>query len=467
MNFNSSPFLVLVLVTFFVYYSPWRNGSLQIAVLLISSLVFYCWTQPYFVILLLFSAAVTSLASYWISHETNPWRQRIIAIVGVASMLLVLGFFKYDRLLYESAFRDLNQVSSTAQWLLTLPLPIGISFYTFHGISLVVDTFSGNANVRKMSSFRSHLTRTMLYLTFFPQLIAGPIMKARDFLPQIEHKEFRKINWEMATRALIMGYFLKSVVADNLAALTSLMSGDHSFTPSITLVMLIFAYSCQIFADFAGYSLIAIGLARLFGYELIVNFNFPYIAQSFSEFWRRWHISLSTWLRDYLFIPLGGSRGGRLRTSINIMIVMALGGLWHGAAWSYAIWGTVHGLALVLERPFLKMRFYTANTMALRIARTLIVLTFVSFCWLLFRLPDFSQVQEYIAALVANRHIFAGIQGLIALVIYTLPVILYHFWHLAGPVGIRQNAIYWRYAALLASIALNSGVPGAFIYFQF
>jgi alginate O-acetyltransferase complex protein AlgI len=468
MNFNSLPFVVLAIATFLAYYAPIRAGGWQVAVLVVASLVFYGWAQPYLLLLLLFSAAVTSLASFAIARAEDGVRRRLIAIAGTAAMLLVLAFFKYDRLIAETVFGNLDPAPGLAGRLLMLPLPIGISFYTFHGISLVVDTFTGQANLQRAVPARVHAARTLLYLTFFPQLIAGPIMKARDFLPQIGRKEFGAIDWTAATRALIVGYFLKMVVADNLAGLTGLTTGSVNTLAagSITLLTLVFAYSCQIFADFAGYSLIAIGLARLFGYALMTNFNFPYLAQSFSEFWHRWHISLSTWLRDYLYIPLGGSRCGWLRRSLNIMIVMFLGGLWHGAAWNYAIWGSLHGLALAIERPFLRARFYTNAAAPLRVLRTAMVVLFVSFAWLLFRLPDFSQVIAFMTALFANRHVFNGGETVIALIVYSLPVAIYHLVQLVRqPAG--QPARSWVYATLAAAICLNSGVPGAFIYFQF
>ena len=382
-------------------------------------------------------------------------------------MLLILGFFKYDRLIYQTLVGDLANPSGE-RWLLTLPLPIGISFYTFHGISLVVDPFTGNTDIKAIPSRRAHLARTFLYMTFFPQLIAGPIMKARDFFPQIERKTFADADWEGASRSLITGYFLKMVVADNLAVQTAAMTGESvSFMPSLTLLCLIFAYSCQIFADFAGYSLIAIGLGRLLGYRLMRNFNFPYIAQSFSEFWHRWNISLSTWLRDYLFIPLGGSRRGTARTYLNIMVVMLLGGLWHGAAWSYAIWGAVHGAALVIERPFLETRFYRSTRLALRLVRTLIVVVVVSFAWLLFRLSVFGEVQAYLAAMISNWRNLAGAGGSLVLAAYSFPVVVYHLASLGLPASIGPTARIRAYSAMSAMIIINSGVPSAFIYFQF
>jgi alginate O-acetyltransferase complex protein AlgI len=466
MNFNSLPFVGLNIVTFFAYYAPIRLPHWQVVVLVTASLVFYGWEQPYLLALLLFSAAVTSLTSLAIIRAGSPVMRRMLGVAGVGTMLLVLAFFKYDALIAMTLHGDLDAASGPAHWLLMLPLPIGISFYTFHGISLVVDSFTGAARLTRAEPMRAHAARTLLYLTFFPQLIAGPIMKARDFLPQIGRKKLATIDWDAATRALLVGYFLKMAVADNLAVLTALMTGDVSAISSITLVTLVFAYSCQIFADFAGYSLIAIGLGRLFGYELMSNFNFPYLAQSFADFWHRWNISLSTWLRDYLYIPLGGSRCGSLRQTLNIMIVMFLGGLWHGAAWSYAVWGSVHGLALAIERPFLRSRFYTADALALRLLRTIIVVVFVSLAWLLFRLPNFSQVLDYGAALVANRRIFNGGETFIALIVYSIPVVIYHAVALV-PDRRTGRAPVLAYAALAGAICLNSGVPGAFIYFRF
>jgi alginate O-acetyltransferase complex protein AlgI len=467
MNFNSLPFVVLTIGTLVAYYAPIKAAHWQIGVLLLASLVFYGWTQPWLLSLLMFCAAVTSLASFAVAREERAGRRRLIAAAAIGAMLLVLGVFKYDRLIAETVF-GARAAGDPAHWLLMIPLPIGISFYTFHGISLVADTFSGRPELRRIGSLREHAAGTLLYLVFFPQLIAGPIMKARDFLPQIARKRFSDIDWNAATRALIVGYFLKMVVADNLATLTGAMIGDVSATASITLLTLVVAYSCQIFADFAGYSLIAIGIARLFGYALMTNFNFPYLAQSFAEFWHRWHISLSTWLRDYLYIPLGGNRHGPMRRSLNIMIVMLLGGLWHGAEWSYAVWGAVHGLALVVERPFLRMRYHLSQAPAMRVARTAVIFAGVSAAWLLFRLPNFQSVVAYVAAIGRNWRIFPGVETMIAIMVYSLPVAIYHLIQLApAPAETAEPRRTWTYATLAAAICLNSGVPGAFIYFQF
>ena len=241
-----------------------------------------------------------------------------------------------------------------------------------------------------------HFRNTALFKSFFPYLVAGPIVKAHEFYPQIEAKNLQDIAWETAFRCLVVGYFLKMVVADNLKDATFWIEYPHFLRhSSVGLLALLFGFSMQIFADFAGYSLIAIGLGHLFGYNLPTNFNFPYLSRSFSEFWKRWHISLSTWLRDYLYFPLGGNRKGKIRTYLNLFIVMFLGGLWHGASWKYAVWGSFHGLALAVERLF-RNKINLPRHWVLDSLRVLVVFSFVTFAWLLFRLPTLKQVYDYL-----------------------------------------------------------------------
>ena len=360
-----------------------------------------------------------------------------------------------------------------------IPLPIGISFFTFQGISLVVEVFREehspqNRKSRSLArvvphSFLEHLRNTALFKSFFPYLIAGPIVKAHEFYPQIRTKKFREIDWNAIFRALTVGYFLKLVVADNIKDATFWL--EHPFflnDSTFTLLALLFGYSMQIFADFAGYSLIAIGLGHLFGYKLPTNFNFPYLARSFSDFWKRWHISLSTWLREYLYIPLGGNRRGPIRTYFNLLVVMFLGGLWHGAAWSYAIWGTFHGLALATER-LLKNRIRLPRNRLVETLRILVVFSFVTLAWLLFKLPRFEHVISYVRALTTN-HFFPTRYLIVACIAtYAAPVVGYYVWHLLRQYRPAQSQRYefLVFGALLAGIALNSGSPQKFIYFQF
>ena len=404
----------------------------------------------------------------------------------MALNLGALAFFKYDRLVaslfLDAGTRQIGWVDA----LLAIPLPIGISFYTFHGISLVVDAYRSGipkaAGDSTAWSFAEHLRRTLLYLVFFPQLIAGPISKASYFFPQIGPKRLSDIDCTLALRALIYGYFLKSVVANNLQSLTGYMlypvfleysSGD--------LAAMLLGYSGQIFADFAGYSLLAIGFGALFGYRLPDNFNMPYIAQSFSEFWTRWHISLSSFLREYLYFPLGGNRKGPLRTYVNLMTVMILGGLWHGAAVSYAVWGGAHGLALVIERAFRNSAFYRSTNLLAAAARMLLVFAVVTLAWLLFKLPNFSQAMAYMEALFANAHRNPIPLMQESIWLYVAPVAAMHLWYLAvrrlealqTPIAQRlrraESSILQPAAlgAALLMICIDSGRPSAFIYFQF
>jgi alginate O-acetyltransferase complex protein AlgI len=300
-------------------------------------------------------------------------------------------------------------------------------------------------------------------------LIAGPIVKARDFLPQIVPKYLKEINREKVFKDLVLGYFLKMVVADNLKDFTFWIEYPYfQEYKTIDLIMMLFGYSSQIFADFAGYSLIAIGLAGLFGYQLRDNFNFPYIASSFKDFWKRWHISLSSFLMEYLYFPLGGSKKGKARTYINLFIVMALGGLWHGAAWSYMIWGFTHGLFLAMER-FIFDKFKINPSRFNNIFYSFFVFTVVTFAWLLFKLPDFSHVLLYIKTIFTNASFSFSKTLFLNIFIFSLPVYIYHFRKIFTSIS-KQKTVDYRYVAYAIMIFLiisNSGTSGAFIYFQF
>lgn len=474
MLFTSFPFFGLVLVTMVIYYLR-RAVGYQITVLVAASLTFYAYGQPLLLSLLLFSALTSAVCSHGVLYSHSRRRQILWSAGGVVVNLLLLAFFKYNRLLAELIVGELSSASGPGQLLSTLPLPIGISFYTFHGISLLVDTLrlgrlqpAGNEN--RPHSFGRHLGHTLLYLTFFPQLVAGPIAKAHFFYPQIGTKTFSGIDWQTVIKCLIVGYFLKMVVADNLQHVTIWIAYPYFLHfPLANLAGFLVAYSMQIFADFAGYSLIAIALAALFGYRLPQNFNFPYISQSVTEFWQRWHMSLSAWLKDYLYIPLGGNRHGNGRTYLNLMFVMFLGGLWHGAALSYAVWGTCHGAALAVERFFGQGQTKHRHSWFVQVVRGLLVFTFVSLAWLLFKLPNFDEVLQYLQAMAANRSMPPIYWYLAVIGLFSLPVALYHATYvfrtsLAGTMIRFGPACY---GVLLAAIVLNNGPSSGFIYFQF
>lgn len=480
MLFNSWTFAVFLGVVFALHYAG-RRSAWQVGVLILGSFVFYGWHTPWLVTLLLVSTVVNSTAALRLmSAGVAETDRRRVLWMALGFNLGALGFFKYAGLLVRTLVPEGWQGVAT-RWVGEVPLPIGISFYTFQGISLVVEAwrvgpagFPGLLPPRGPQERVWFHARVWFFKAFFPQLIAGPIVKAGEFFHQIGPKRLGTIDWSGALRNLILGFFLKMVVADNLKEATAVLSYPQFMElPRLNLWVLLYGFSFQIFADFAGYSLIAQGLARLFGYVLPINFAHPYLSASVTEFWRRWHLSLSSWLREYLYIPLGGSRISEGRTYVNLFLVMFLGGLWHGAAWSYAIWGTAHGVMLALERFTGVGRTDPAKLnwwrRALGVAVTFHV---VSLLWLLFQLPDIRHVGAYVRCLFTNPG-GALPQYLFVIALFGLPVVLHHGWgatagwrNRLGPVRGRwlETAVY---AVLLFLLLANSGTPGDFIYFQF
>lgn len=468
MLFTSTPFLILLLSTLTIYYIPLFKKA-QVMILIVASLAFYAFGQPGLLLLLLLSALINILSSYYVVNGSFRFR-KLFAATGVILNLGILFFFKYSPL-FAKTF--LNTHNDFGHYLLLIPLPIGISFYTFEGISLLIDVYSNkHSDVLSIGkSLKEHFVKTLFFISFFPHLISGPILKAYEFYPQIGPKSFNGIDWNRTFRNLVLGYFLKMVIADNLTNFTFWMDYPYfKSQSSISLILMIFGYSFQIFADFAGYTLIALGIARLFGYVLIDNFNFPYISSSFSEFWSRWHISLSTFLREYLYIPLGGNRKGKIRTYLNLMITMILGGLWHGAAWSFALWGLFHGLALVIERLLSIQDSEAHKTNLNKLLNGTIVFLFVSMAWVLFRLPLYF-VLEYYRSIAGNIHLKSSPVLLLLIIVYSIPVIIYHIDYLfrSYSTSVRTARIFdtLTYGFLLFLIIVNSGPSGSFIYFQF
>lgn len=472
MLFNSFPFVLFVLLVFGVFYLPFlRRG--QTYILIVASLCFYAYGQPLLVLLLLGSILINAVTSYRVLNAHTMSGKKIWATTGVILNLDVLFFFKYGPLLVRSLRLNITDPDSVGALLIRIPLPVGISFFTFQGISLLVDVYRQKPTDPERIVHRSvwhHFVDTAFFKAFFPQLVAGPIVKAHDFYPQIGPKYLRDIKWEKVFRALVTGYFLKMVIADNLKDLTFWIEYPYFLKSSTaTLLTMLFGYSIQIFADFAGYSLIAIGIARLFGYELMENFNFPYISQSLSEFWRRWHISLSSWLREYLYFPLGGNRKGEVRTYFNLMLVMVLGGLWHGASWSYALWGLFHGVGLAVER-WLQKRRPPVKTNDFSLGRILFVFGFVTFAWLFFKLPNFEHVVAFVQACFSNWALPNDTRLMAFVLLYSAPVMFYHAMEIRKRRTGLGLSVRWQqmaYATCLFALLVNSGSSGAFIYFQF
>jgi alginate O-acetyltransferase complex protein AlgI len=491
MLFNSWTFIVFLLLVFVGYYfgPSWlsRTAAGQIGWLTLASFIFYGWHTPWLVILLALSTFVNAEAGRrLLDPRASQFQRRRVLAAALTFNLGALAFFKYASL-FGRLLLPTGLWEKWKPFVGGIPLPIGISFYTFQGISLVMDLWRAGAAGVPGASFpqgtRETLwfqERTWFFKSFFPQLISGPIVKAHEFFHQIGRKELRNVDWNGAVKHLVAGFFLKMVVADNLKEVTAgLRYPDFLGQPKLSLLLLLYGFSFQIFADFCGYSMIAIGLGKVFGYELPINFRHPYISRSMTEFWRRWHISLSTWLRSYLYFPLGGNRHGSLRTYFNLFLVMFLGGLWHGAAWSYAVWGTAHGVLLALERMMgIRAKEADAPTpwTVTGVIRAFITFNLVSVLWLLFKLPDFRHVIAFGKCLVHNP---AGVrpQSLFVVALFSLPVVLMHLRAASGGWGERlrqragERAWAWTeplaYAGMLWLILVNSGTPGEFIYFQF
>lgn len=497
MLFTRPEFLGFFALVFAAYYAMSARGW-QVPLLLVASGVFYAWHTPALLFLLVFSVLLNATTSHQVAQRGG--RARLAwATGGVVVNLLLLAAFKYGGLLAGLLMKTPAQpLDGWLTALAVLPLPVGISFYTFEGISLLVDVLKNKvrpleAGTGKPGSFFRHLENTGLFIAFFPHLAAGPILKAAHFFPQIGAKRLADIRWSVVVRSLITGFFLKTVVADNLKDFTFWL--EHPFCLTLGRlngVVLLFGYSMQIFADFAGYSLIAIGLGAALGYELPPNFDAPYLARSLAEFWRRWHISLSTWLRDYLYIPLGGNRHGAARTCFNLLLVMALGGLWHGAAWSFLVWGCYHGVGLVVERvlraavPSRARDDLTRPSSAWRAGaswllgglRMAAVFAFVSAGWMLFKLTDIHHAVAFGRMLLTGEGAPLNLSQTLAVACFSLPAVVFHALHLP-PVAARLGPFRQQssmgflcleegvFAVMLAAVLLNSGTSDAFIYFQF
>ena len=454
MTFTSWQFGVFAAIVFVLYYLP-PLKSFQVQLLVAASLFFYGYGQSELLPLLAVAVFGTYLFLALALENRRLWLP-----IGIAFNLALLGFFKYKFLFLDAHAVQLSGVAPV-DFLLKLPLPIGISFFVFHNISLLVD-------LTRQKAARPALADVFLYIIFFPQLVSGPITRAENFLPQIKPKHLADVAFIDAAKWIVCGYFFKLYVANNLNEFTSYMDFPLYETLQPTdRWLLVILYGYQIYADFFGYSAIAIGLGLLFGYRLPINFNLPYISASFSEFWTRWHMSLSNWLRTYLYIPLGGNRRGAIRTYLNLMIVMGLGGLWHGAGFGYLMWGLMHGLLLVIERPILS-RLNKIDSTLLRAVRIAIVFFCVTMLWIFFKLPNFDHAASYLAGMFASAKNPNPPKLFYALaLLYALPVILQHLRFGSLVEGRLKRWEPYLYGLMLALSYLEAGPETSFIYFQF
>ena len=457
MTFISFDFLILVLVTFLIYYLPFLK-KIQTQVLVTSSVIFYSYDQWRLLPLLIITIYITILCLDGIEKG-----YKYSAAIGVIINILILGFFKYKFLICIKCL-NLESKYEIIKYLLLLPLPIGISFFIFHNISLILDF---NNKVRVSTS------KILLYIVFFPQLICGPITRSINFIPQIQTKFLIDIPWIKCAKLIIVGLFFKLFCANNIAQVTAQMSPEISANlGGGDKILLVYFYSAQIYSDFFGYSCIALGVGLLFGYQLPINFNLPYTASSFSDFWKRWHISLSSWLLQYLYIPLGGNRMSKIRTYANLMIVMILGGFWHGAALSYAFWGLTHGFFLVVERLFNDFKnIYFKNyyfSKFQKIIYSFIVFNFISFAWIFFRFQEFENAFNYIYSISIEPFIFKLPARYLISFFYISPIIIQHLlYHKISIICSNKYLEGFFYGFVLWLSFAEQGADTQFIYFKF
>jgi alginate O-acetyltransferase complex protein AlgI len=329
--------MILMVITKIPLFSNPRK--LRHIILLVASYIFYGWWDWRFCFLMFVLSMVAYISALQIDKGQN---RRVYLTIGVVVPLIILGFFKYFNF-FVSTFVNIFNIHNVSS--LNIILPVGISFYTFQSLSYTIDVYRNKINAEK------DFSKLALYISFFPQLVAGPIVRASDFLPQLEENRNISIdNLKTGVQIFVFGLFKKIVIADWLSVFVDDVFRTPNAFHAISLILAVIAYSIQIYFDFSGYSDMAIGCAKCLGYDFIRNFNIPYISRNISEFWRRWHISLSSWLKEYLYIPLGGNRKGIVRTYINNLLTMLLGGLWHGANWTFVAWGGAHGIALCINK---------------------------------------------------------------------------------------------------------------------
>jgi alginate O-acetyltransferase complex protein AlgI len=353
--------------------------------ILLASYVFYAWWDWRFIVLLFASTIVNHVLAVAIHRSQAVTARKSFLALAIAFDLGLLGYFKYANFFLSTA----DNVAGTS-WIANVVLPVGISFYTFMAISYVVDTYRGEL-------VPASLARFAVFQAFFPHLVAGPIVRASELLPQLEkERDPRKVDVSRAFFLIISGLFLKVVIANHLATniVDDVFAAPNSHS-SLEVLVAVYGYAVQIFADFCGYTNIAIGIALLLGFEFPQNFSSPYTAVSLQDFWRRWHMTLSRWLRDYLYIPLGGNRKGRILTYRNLMLTMLLGGLWHGAAWTFVVWGGIHGLGLSIERA----TGWRPTSEAAKWFGRILTFHVVCFGWIFFRADSFGRAGDVLARL--------------------------------------------------------------------
>ncbi|MCC6578877.1 MAG: MBOAT family protein [Phycisphaeraceae bacterium] len=460
MQFNSTVFMVFLASVIVAYYH--LKPQPRRVMLLLASYLFYAWWSVPFSLLMLFCTAVNWAAGRWMDHNPSTFQRRLALFLAVVTSLGILGVYKYANFISDSSLTLLGW----QPWPhLSLILPLGISFYTVQSMSYCIDVYRGQLSGRRS------LFDVVLFISFFPQLVAGPIVRGSDLLDQLDCAN--GLDWDNIRTGLAQlgwGMVKKVFIADAMAGVVSDVYGNPSSQSGLSLLLATYAFAVQIYCDFSGYSDIAIGAARMMGIKLPDNFRSPYLACSLRDFWRRWHITLSTWLRDYLYIPLGGSRRGEVRTYVNLMITMVLGGLWHGAGWHWVAWGALQGGVMSLER-LAGLSENTPKSPAVRVVRWVITFHLVCVSWVLFRAASLEQ-----AGLILRR-IFTWSPGEImpdfTPLAYVAALLLVEVLDVKNRwiASWKQHPVAVRWATYAMSLALlltfQRAISAEFIYFQF
>ena len=467
MLFNSVHFVVFFLVVLALNQALRRWPVAQKLMLLAASYYFYGQWEWHYLLLIWFSTIVDYLIALRLPRTAHPRR---LVIISVIVNLGFLAIFKYANWLIDTI--NLGAAAAGSAWQITpidLLLPVGISFYTFQSLSYTIDVYRGVLPPRR------NLLDYALAVAFFPQLEAGPIVRAREFLAELDGDQridFRDVKYALVLIAL--GYAKKLVFADNLALVADPVFDDPAAHGFVDSLLAVYAFAFQIYCDFSGYTDIAIGCALLLGIRFPKNFDYPYSAASLQDFWRRWHMTLSRWLRDYLYIALGGNREGEARTYANLMLTMLLGGLWHGASWNFVVWGGLHGGYLAFERAVLaRVSWWNAANPAMHALRVLVTFHLVCLAWVFFRARDFGSAWTMLGTLA--RPSLAGVDpashaslallvaGLFAL--QQLGARLHYKERIAGGRGMRFAMLLAGAIAAMIWFAPTTTAP--FIYFQF
>lgn len=480
MLFNSFEFIVFLPIVFLLYWFVFRGRRWQNLLVVVASYIFYGWWDLRFLLLI----ALTSLFSFCSGllierYEGRRRWQQVVSATNIVLNLGILGVFKYYNFFVENLDALFGALGWHLDWVtMQIILPVGISFYTFQALSYSIDVYQ-----KKLPATHDAL-EFFAYISFFPQLVAGPIERATNLLPQFQQQ--RHFDYAKAVdgcRQMLWGFVKKLLIADNCATVVNGHWDQYADLPGLSLLLLGVLFTFQIYCDFSGYSDIAIGCSRLFGFNLMRNFNFPYFSRSIPEFWRRWHISLTTWFRDYIYFPLGGSRCDKWKIIRNVYIVWGISGLWHGANWTFVCWGLFHATLLAIYNLFginTKYKYVVAYGRYLPNIKEALQMALTFFLavigWIIFRAESIAQAGEFLSAMVTNRFYDASMlygtnylfSGLLLLAVEWLQRDKQHALQLPSSGLFKYTLVrYGLYLAMLLLIIKFSGEVQTFIYFQF